>query len=69
MTALRSPVHGTASGEAYWGPGDRYVFHVTGAESGNSMFAVDCLVGRVEGRRRTATLRRMSSSSFMRGRR
>jgi mannose-6-phosphate isomerase-like protein (cupin superfamily) len=42
----RSPVHGTADGEAYWGPGDRYVFHVTGAESGGSMFALDCLVGR-----------------------
>jgi hypothetical protein len=41
----RPPVHGTASGEAYWGPGDRYVFHVTGAESGGSMFAFDCLVG------------------------
>ncbi len=41
----RLPVHGTASGEAYWGPGDRYVFHVTGAESGASMFALDCLVG------------------------
>jgi mannose-6-phosphate isomerase-like protein (cupin superfamily) len=42
----RSPVHGTADGEVYWGPGDRYVFHVTGAESGGSMFALDCLVGR-----------------------
>jgi mannose-6-phosphate isomerase-like protein (cupin superfamily) len=46
MTAhARSSVHGTTSGEAYWGPGDRYVFHVTGAESGGSMFAFDCLVG------------------------
>ena len=46
MTAhMRSPVHGTTSGEAYWGPGDRYVFHVTGAESDNAMFAFDCLVG------------------------
>ena len=41
----RPPAHGTASGEAYWGPGDRYVFHVTGAESGGSIFAFDCLVG------------------------
>jgi hypothetical protein len=41
----RLPVHGTASGEAYWGPGDRYLFHVTGAESGDSVFALDCLVG------------------------
>ena len=46
MTAdVRSPVHGTARGEAYWVPGDRYVFHVTGAESGGAMFAFDCLVG------------------------
>ena len=42
----RLPVHGTASGEAYWGPGDRYVFHVTGAESDGAMFALDCLVGQ-----------------------
>jgi mannose-6-phosphate isomerase-like protein (cupin superfamily) len=42
---LRLPVHGTANGEAYWGPGDRYVFHVTGAESSGAMFALDCLVG------------------------
>jgi quercetin dioxygenase-like cupin family protein len=37
-------VHGTASGEAYWGPGDLYVFHATGAETGGSMFAFDCVV-------------------------
>jgi quercetin dioxygenase-like cupin family protein len=37
-------VHGTASGEAYWGPGDMYTFHVTGAESGGAMFAFDCVV-------------------------
>ncbi len=42
---VNAATHGTASGEAYWGPGDRYVFHVTGAESGGSMFAFDCLVG------------------------
>ncbi len=42
---VRLPVHGTNGGEAYWGPGDRYVFHVTGAESGDAMFAFDCLVG------------------------
>lgn len=39
-------VHGTSTGESYWGPGDRYTFHVTGAESGGSMFALDCVVGR-----------------------
>lgn len=41
----RPHVHGTAKGEAYWGPGDRYVFHVTGEESGGAMFGFDCLVG------------------------
>jgi quercetin dioxygenase-like cupin family protein len=40
-----SAVHGKADGEAYWGPGDRYTFHVTGAETGGSMFAFDCVVG------------------------
>lgn len=40
-----APIHGTASGEAYWGPGDRYTFHVTGAESGGTTFALDCVVG------------------------
>jgi quercetin dioxygenase-like cupin family protein len=38
-------VHGTAEGERYWGPGDIYFFHVTGAESGGAMFAFDCVVG------------------------
>ncbi len=32
-------------GREFWGPGDRYTFLVTGAESGGSMFALDCLVG------------------------
>jgi quercetin dioxygenase-like cupin family protein len=44
MTTTGVAVHGTASGEAYWGPGDLYIFHVTGAESGGAMFAFDCLV-------------------------
>lgn len=39
------PIHGTMKGEAYWGPGDRYVFYVTGEESGGSLFAFDALVG------------------------
>ena len=32
-------------GRSFYGPGDRYTFLVTGAESGGSMFALDCLVG------------------------
>lgn len=32
-------------GRAFWGPGDRYTFLVTGEESGGSMFALDCVVG------------------------
>ena len=43
----RRVVH-TAAGEtgrSWWGPGDLYTFLVTGAESGGSMFALDCLVG------------------------
>jgi quercetin dioxygenase-like cupin family protein len=34
-----------AETRSFWGPGDRYTFLVTGAESGGSMFAVDCVVG------------------------
>lgn len=49
MTAFRGVVFGgvpTAGGAArsYWGPGDVYTFLVTGAESGGSMFAMDCLL-------------------------
>lgn len=44
MTSGDVAIHGSAAGEAYWGPGDLYTFHVTGAESGGSMFAFDCLV-------------------------
>lgn len=32
-------------GRSFYGPGDRYTFLVTGAESDGSMFALDCLVG------------------------
>jgi len=32
-------------GQDFWGPGDRYTFLVTGAESGGSMVALECLVG------------------------
>jgi quercetin dioxygenase-like cupin family protein len=42
---VNAATHGTAGREAYWGPGDRYVFHITGTESGGSVFAFDCLVG------------------------
>lgn len=30
---------------SFWGPGDTYTFLVTGAESGGSMFAMDCVLG------------------------
>ncbi len=30
---------------AFWGPGDRYTFLVTGEDSAGSMFALDCVVG------------------------
>ncbi|HEY1777883.1 MAG TPA: cupin domain-containing protein [Solirubrobacteraceae bacterium] len=32
-------------GRSWWGPGDMYTFLVTGAESGGTMFALDCLCG------------------------
>ena len=40
-------LHAAAStpGRAFWGPGDEYTFLVTSAESGGSMFSVDCRVG------------------------
>jgi quercetin dioxygenase-like cupin family protein len=37
-------VHGVATGEAYWGPGDRYTFLLTGEQCGGAMFAFDCVV-------------------------
>jgi quercetin dioxygenase-like cupin family protein len=39
-------VHGAnGPGRAFWGPGDEYTFLITGAESGGSMFSMDCRVG------------------------
>src|SRR5436190_15241469 len=32
------------TGRAYWGPGDRYTFLVTGSESGGAYFAMEALV-------------------------
>ena len=32
------------TGNAYWGPGDRYTFLVTGAETGGAYFAMEALV-------------------------
>jgi mannose-6-phosphate isomerase-like protein (cupin superfamily) len=32
------------TGQAFWGPGDRYTFLVTGAESGGAYFAMEALV-------------------------
>jgi quercetin dioxygenase-like cupin family protein len=43
MESLRA-VHGTAASEAYWGPGDRYTFLLTGEQCGGAMFAFDCVV-------------------------
>jgi mannose-6-phosphate isomerase-like protein (cupin superfamily) len=34
----------TASGRAFWGPGDHYTFLVTGAESAGAYFAMEALV-------------------------
>jgi quercetin dioxygenase-like cupin family protein len=33
-----------ASGEAYWGPGNKCTFLVTGEQSGGSLFVFDCIV-------------------------
>jgi quercetin dioxygenase-like cupin family protein len=47
MTTLTThpPLHRPAdAGAAYWGPGDRYRFLVTGAESGGAYFAMEALV-------------------------
>jgi quercetin dioxygenase-like cupin family protein len=43
MDQLRA-VHGLTTGEAYWGPGDRYTFLVTGEQCNGAMFAFDCVV-------------------------
>ncbi len=50
MEAFMGVVLGGAVGsggpaEAFWGPGDTYTFLVTGAQSGGSMFAMDCVLG------------------------
>jgi quercetin dioxygenase-like cupin family protein len=50
MEAFKGVVLGGAtdqvgSARAFWGPGDTYTFLVTGAESGGSMFAMDCVLG------------------------
>ena len=50
MEALKGVTLGGAArtaapSEAFWGPGDTYTFLVTGAESGGSMFAMDCILG------------------------
>jgi quercetin dioxygenase-like cupin family protein len=37
-------VHGLATGEAYWGPGDKYTFLVTGDQSNGQLFAFDTIV-------------------------
>jgi quercetin dioxygenase-like cupin family protein len=34
----------TATGRAFWGPGDHYTFLVTGAETGGAYFAMEALV-------------------------
>ena len=45
MTAQAHNVHVPAdSGPAYWGPGDRYSFLVTGAQSGGAYFILEAFV-------------------------
>ena len=65
---MNVPTHGTAGrggGEEFCGPGDRYVFHVTGEDSGGSIFAFDCLVGPGGGPPPHRHLAEDSSSSSM----
>lgn len=46
MMVSNGVIHaGPGDGRSFYGPGDRYTFLVTGAESSGSMFALDCLVG------------------------
>ncbi len=45
MEAIGSTAAGAGECRAFLGPGDRYRFLVTTAESGGSMFALDCEVG------------------------
>jgi quercetin dioxygenase-like cupin family protein len=35
----------TGTGPSFYGPGDTYTFIVTGAQTGGTMFAIDCLLG------------------------
>ena len=45
MTAQAQNMHVPAeSGPAYWGPGDRYTFLVTGAQSGGAYFILEAFV-------------------------
>jgi hypothetical protein len=45
MTAQAQNMHVPAeSGPAYWGPGDRYTFLVTGAQSGGAYFILQAFV-------------------------
>jgi quercetin dioxygenase-like cupin family protein len=41
---LTDLVHGLATGESYWGPGNRCTFLLTGEQSGGALFVFDCLV-------------------------
>jgi quercetin dioxygenase-like cupin family protein len=45
MEAFAIPTPSSLEGRCFWGPGDYYTFLVTGAESGGSMFAMDCVLG------------------------
>ncbi len=45
MDVIGGPAADPGEGRSFLGPGDRYTFLVTSAESGGSMFALDCEVG------------------------
>ncbi len=36
---------GDGAAQSFWGPGDTYTFLVTGAQSGGTIFAMDCVLG------------------------
>ena len=45
ITTTAQPLHRPAgTGEAYWGPGDRYTFLVTGEETGGAYFVMEAWV-------------------------
>lgn len=48
------------TGPSFYGPGDTYTFIVTGAQTGGTMFAIDCLLGAGGGPPRTAISQRTS---------